>query len=112
LISTGRDNVQVVHICHDGTSLLYTALTFNTDIVRMMRVPLVGGAPQPVFAAQVNNFDCLHKPGAPCVASEGITDKQVLLFAFDPISGSRHELFRVAHSVTSISWTISLDGSR
>ncbi len=112
LISTGQDNVQVVRMSSDGTSLLYTALTPNSDTVQMMRVPLAGGAPQPEFAARVNNFDCPHRPGASCVASEGITDRQVLLFAFDPISGSRHELFRVAHSMTNINWTISPDGSR
>ncbi len=112
LISTGRDNVQVVRMSSDGTSLLYTALTPNSDTVQMMRVPLGGGARQPVFTAKVNNFDCPHRAGESCVASEGITDRQVLLFAFDPISGSRHELFRVAHSMTNINWTISPDGSR
>ncbi len=112
LISTGRANVQVVRMSSDGTSLLYTALTPDSHTVQMMRVPLAGGARQPVFAANINNFDCPHRSGAFCVASEGITDEQVLLFAFDPVSGSRHELFRIAHSMTNLNWTISPDGSR
>ena len=46
------------------------------------------------------------------MAGEGVNDRQMRLIAFDPISGSRHELFRVAHSMTNINWTISPDGSR
>jgi DNA-binding winged helix-turn-helix (wHTH) protein/Tol biopolymer transport system component len=112
LVSTGANNVQMVRTSPDGAFLLYTAVTPNTDIVRMMRVPLAGGAPQRVFEAKVNNFDCPGKSGEPCVAGEDVTDKQILLFAFDPISGSRHELFRLAHSMTNTNWTISPDGSR
>ena len=112
LIPTGADDVQVIRMSPDATLLLYTTLTPKTDTLRMMRVPAAGGAPQTVFEGRVNNFDCPRKPGAPCVAGEGVNDRQMRLIAFDPISGSRHELFRVAHSMTNINWTISPDGSR
>jgi Tol biopolymer transport system component len=77
-----------------------------------MRLPLTGGAPQTILAAKINNFDCPRRPGTPCIMSEGITDKQVALFALDPVSGTSHEIFRVPRPMSNLNWTVSPDGLR
>ena len=116
LVPTGPENIQVVRVSSDGKSLIYSALfPKESDAVRLLRVPLAGGAPQVVLQHVGNNFDCPHRPGAPCIASEGNTQGEILFTSFDPLSGTLHPLFRVAPLIDRrniINWTISPDGSR
>jgi Tol biopolymer transport system component len=46
------------------------------------------------------------------MASVGITDRDVAVLAIDVASGTAHELFRLARSMTNINFTVSPEGSR
>jgi len=62
LIPTGPENIQMVRVSPDGAWLIYSALFPNeSDTVRLMRVPLAGGAPEVVLETKANNFDCPHR---------------------------------------------------
>ncbi len=111
LIPVGPGNVQMVRVSPDGASLLYTAILPNSQTVRVMRVPISGGAPQALLTARVNNIDCPRR-GPWCMASVGITDRDVAVLAIDVASGTAHELFRLARSMTNINFTVSPEGSR
>jgi Tol biopolymer transport system component/DNA-binding winged helix-turn-helix (wHTH) protein len=116
LIPTGSENIQMARVSPDGAWLIYTALfPSESDTVRLMRVPLAGGAPQALFETKANNFDCPRRPGAPCVSSERNSKGDDVLSRFDPVSATRHPLFTVTRSVEkqkTINWTISPDGQR
>ncbi len=114
LIPTGPENIQMARVSPDGAWLVYTALfSDESDKVRMMRVPLAGGAPQTIFEIKGMNFDCAARAGAPCIGSD--LNGEGIYSSFDPLSGVRHQLFRVSASREwrrGINWTISPDGSR
>jgi eukaryotic-like serine/threonine-protein kinase len=119
LIPTGPENIQVTRVSPDGAWLIYTALFPNErDTVRLMRVPLAGGAPQVILETKANNFDCPRRPGAQCIASEASSKQEVIWSGFDPASGTRHPLFRVMPLIErqsikrTVNWTVSPDGSR
>ena len=116
LFPTGSENIQVVRVSSDGKSLIYSTLfPGESDAVRLLRVPLAGGAPQVVLQTVGNNFDCPRRPGAQCVASEGNAQGEILFSSFDPLSSARHPLFRVTRLIDRrniINWTVSPDGSR
>jgi DNA-binding winged helix-turn-helix (wHTH) protein/Tol biopolymer transport system component len=118
LVPTGPENIQMARVSADGVSLVYTALfPDESDTIRLMRVPLSGGAPQVVFETKANNFDCPRRPGAECVFSEGVLDRDVVFYGFDPISRKRHQLFRITRSIEShtnaaLNWTVSPNGAR
>jgi len=80
---------------------------------RFLRVPISGGAPQPLFETNGDyiNFDCPRRPRAPCVVSTGSPDYKRFVFqSFDPINGSRHRLFEIAMSPENeLNWTVSPD---
>jgi DNA-binding winged helix-turn-helix (wHTH) protein/Tol biopolymer transport system component len=118
LIPTGSENIQVARAAPDGAWLNYTALfPAESNTVRMMRVPLAGGAPQRIFETTANNFDCPAHSGLQCVLSEQNSRHETILTGFDPTSGVRHELFRVAPVTDgraisgTINWTVSPDGT-
>jgi Tol biopolymer transport system component len=123
LIPTGPENIEMARVSPDGTWLIYTALfPHESDTVRIMRVPLTGGVPQVIFeskggasSASALNISCPHRRGSPCVVSEGFFERESVFSSFDPLSGTRHQLFRVTRSVErqkTMNWTLSPDGSR
>lgn len=76
-----------------------------------MRVPLAGGSPQTVLdRVSVENFDCLRRPGSPCLLLEpGSDGKQDVFSNFDPLTGSRWGAFRTPRK--NISMVLPPDGS-
>jgi len=114
LIPTGPGNPIMARVSADGTWLIYPALAdveFPGEY-RLMRVPLTGGRPQVIFErSKVTDFRCPDRVGSQCVMSESSSDGTQYVFAgFDPVSGTRHELFRIVRN--PVNWTLSPDGSR
>lgn len=115
LIPTGPETIGWPRVSPDGQWLVYSALSNveypgQSESVRLMRVPISGGAPQPLFETKADSidFDCARRPGAPCVLSEATSDKKRFVFqTFDAVNGSRHRLFEIA----TRSFILSPDGS-
>ena len=114
LIPTGSGNPGMARVSQEGTWLIYAALPTadSAGEYRLMRVSLAGGPPQVIFERTlVRNFDCPHRSGFPCVMSESSSNgKEDVFSSFDPVSGTRRELFRIGRNL--INWTLSPDGSR
>jgi len=114
LVPTGSGIPDFVRVNQDGTWLIYPVLpnADSADQTRLMRVPLAGGPPQVIFErTTAQNFNCPHRSASPCVISESSFDgKENVFSSFDPASGTRHELFRIAPN--PINWALSRDGSR
>jgi eukaryotic-like serine/threonine-protein kinase len=114
LIPTGSGNPSFPRVSPDGTWLIYAVLP-NTDSrseYRLMRAPLAGGLSQVIFErTKFVNFGCPDRLGSQCVISESSSDgKQDMLSSFDAVSGTRHELFRIARK--PVNCMVSPDGSR
>lgn len=64
--------------------------------VQLVRVPLVGGSPEPMFAVPDSSFPlCARAPSTLCVIAEEIDhQKEMVITGFDPIKGRGSELLR------------------
>jgi len=109
----------------DGLWLLYQANNSSQPIVnwstpiKLLRVPVAGGPPQEVWDGQgYYRVDCTWLPANRCVLATRDADKASVLFSdFDPITGKRKDLGRIATPVVTpgtlyYSWALSPDGSQ
>jgi DNA-binding winged helix-turn-helix (wHTH) protein/Tol biopolymer transport system component len=121
LISTGLESTQMARVGPDRNSLIYAALSNpnfpnQSDAIRLMRVPLTGGAPQLIAETKTTdvNFDCVHRSGGLCVIGELSYDaKQASFSSVEPATGARRQLFRIAlRGDKPLNWRVSPDGSR
>jgi Tol biopolymer transport system component len=122
LIPTGTESVKLARVSPNGAWIIYSAVSDSqhpdrSTSVRLMRVPVNGGAPEPILQTDARNFDfdCPRVPTAPCVLLQRSPDwKEERYSAFDPLSGPLKEIFRtrVASVEEFTQWTISPDGSR
>lgn len=122
---------------HDGESLLYLAWDPGASeaapaTARLMRLPLAGGAPQPVLEAMGHpgsvlaqaksgsgitqrgghpTFRCVGTGTGRCVLSEK-REGRLVLTLFDPVRGRGEELFRLQTDGAHASWDLSPDGTR
>lgn len=109
LIRTGRESVDVTRLSPDGAFLIYP-----TRSGRYMRSPLTGAPATLLFQDESgSSFNCPQRSGLPCLISDIDADrKQEIFYSFDPVSGSRQELFRVSSSSLGLGNSmISPDGS-
>ena len=120
LIPTGAEAVRMARVTPDGAWLIYTALSNpktpdQSDSVRLMRVPLAGGAPELLFESKSRcslNVSCPNRPGAQCLANEwNEQGHQNSFISFNAATGARHELFRT-NDADCFNWTVAPDGSR
>ena len=121
-VVTGPDFKSLPVVSPDGAWILYlssaTAEVGATTPVRIMRVPISGGAPQVVLEGRgIDNrgLGCTRSPATLCVLSEPSPDgKQLILSAFDPVKGRGRELarFNLKQPVEGYGWDVSPDGSR
>jgi len=85
-------------------------------LVRILRVPAHGGAPQLVLEGRgIDGLACAQSPAALCAFSERSPDqKQVVISAFDPVNGRGKELTRInlRPPISYYGWDLSPDGSR
>lgn len=117
-IPTGPEQVWMPRVTPDGSSIVYWSrpdiqYPWQSHTVRLMRVPVSGGARELVAefpAANCCNLDCPIQPHAQCVLENGTAGGTFV--AFDPVTGKRRELFKRSGSVTGAQWTLSPDGAR
>ncbi len=93
---TGLDDTSIQRLSPDGKWILYSTLSSETPdrTVRLMRVPIGGGAAQHVLDMQGEiDFWCSRAP-ASCVSVERSRDRKLLdVTGFDPVKG-RGKLLR------------------
>ena len=84
----------------------------KTAGMRLMRVPISGGAPEPVLQASHGAVIHCSRGHPRCVLSELDRGNGELVFSvFDPASGKKDELIRLAADLASApSWDLSSDG--
>jgi DNA-binding winged helix-turn-helix (wHTH) protein/Tol biopolymer transport system component len=117
LIPTDAEAVRMARVTPDGAWLIYTALSNaktpdQSDSVRLLRIPLSGGAPELLFESKSSalNFSCPNRSGTQCVSSEwNEQGHQNIFMSFDAATGARHELFTTNDM---FNWTVAPDGSR
>ena len=78
-----------------------------------MRVPLSGGAPEPVLnVGEADQFACPRLPQKPCVLSS-VKGAELAFSVFDPVEPKPVEVTRVAINPARFhDWALSPDGSR
>ncbi len=103
----------------DGSWILYRATKagdFGTFVpARIMRVPISGGPSEVVLTGRgISNFYCARLPSTLCAFDEPSPDqKQLVIYAFDPVKGRGRELARIDTGPPSgTEWALSPDGSR
>jgi dipeptidyl aminopeptidase/acylaminoacyl peptidase len=81
--------------------------------VRMMRIPVDGGAPQNVLSApEISNHQCAVAPATLCLYST-IDQHEIRFYRFDPFTGSTEplpQLTRKDEDFYSFNWSLSPDG--
>jgi DNA-binding winged helix-turn-helix (wHTH) protein len=119
LIPTGSESIAVARMSPDGKWLLYTALANvnhpdESELTRVMRVSMGGGAPERLFEIQSTevSISCGIRAGAGCVVSESDPKtRQVEFQKFDPDTRKRDPIFRVTAAGTKrVNWSISPSG--
>jgi serine/threonine protein kinase/Tol biopolymer transport system component len=115
-LTSGPGYKGYARVSPDGAWLLYFFFADGWDQPKgptLMRAPISGGAAQPVLAARRgSNFFCARSPARLCVLGEW-EDKQLAIYALDPIEGKGRELARIAvNRVNGDQWGVSPDGSR
>jgi Tol biopolymer transport system component len=89
----GRDeNVIVARLGPQGKSILFLLTAPPNDPsgkVRLMRIPLAGGVPEPVLAETgINNLQCARRDSNVCIFSQYSTDR-LIFNTFDSQTGRR-----------------------
>ncbi len=108
LIHTDPESVALTRLGPDGTYLIYVSS------FRFMRAPVTGGPATFLFRDDSSSdFNCPQRSGLPCLINDVDADrKQQTFYSFDPVSGSRRELFKLfASSLGLANTSISPDGS-
>ncbi len=110
----------------DGSWLLFPsappdiATTASTlTPIRLMRVPMAGGAAEFVLTAEsYEGLACARAPATLCAIAEGSSDRKQFVFtAFDPLRGRGREIARfdtdpLARYPNDYLWDLSSDGTR
>lgn len=85
----------------------------RTQVVRIARVPLVGGPTETVMEEQgLYVFDCSRPPANRCIAGV-LHPKELIIYALDPLKGKGPEILRipVKADVEEPNLDLSPDGS-
>jgi DNA-binding winged helix-turn-helix (wHTH) protein/Tol biopolymer transport system component len=105
---------------HNGTNTQPEG-EFQSRNLRLMRVPLDGGASQLVVEdSGINNFQCARLPSRECIYSK-FTKDALVFYEFDAQTGAKKDLFRTSEPEWQLfrtsepewqyfNWTLSPDG--
>jgi|HubBroStandDraft_6_1064221.scaffolds.fasta_scaffold08558_3 DNA-binding winged helix-turn-helix (wHTH) protein/Tol biopolymer transport system component len=117
LLVGGKEDLQGPRLSADLTQIIYLVrphLDAASHLVRLMRVPLSGGAPQLILEAPgITNQQCARAPSNVCLFSQMISRTEMRVFYFDPYTGKGAEIekARVTGDDAYIyNWTLSSDG--
>jgi Tol biopolymer transport system component len=117
-IVTGLQFQSIARLSADGDWILYLDRVQTADpstLLRLMRIPVSGGVPQPVLEARnFWDFACARAPASLCVVLEESQDeKQFTLTAFDPLKGRGKVLRTIQKDTTAypVPAGLSPDGS-
>ena len=113
-------NFYLARLSPDGSWILLEGAPTGSRGRALYRADLRGGTPQPLFSIEASmQFWCTNKAANFCVFGRPSTDKsELVVVAFDPLSGQGKELVRIPLEVGSsadigldYSWQLSPDGS-
>ena len=90
--------------------VLYKPPGEATRLPELMRVPLTGGTPQPVFPVSPGSVPlCTRSSSERCAVAEPSADgRQVTLTAFDPVKGRDSEILRLNLDPSVSFWAMDL----
>jgi Tol biopolymer transport system component len=110
LVLSKADSV-LAQVSPDGKWVLYREDREQRAKRRLMRVPIDGGAPEPVpNTGNVEEFRCGRQPGSRCVVRSTEND-QFVFYELDPLVGRGRELARTGLSpLITGDWELSPDG--
>jgi len=110
LVLSKAENV-LAQVSPDGKWVLYREDREPSTKMRLMRVPMKGGTPEPLPGTEnVEEFRCGLQPGSRCVLRSTEND-QFVFYELDPLRGRGRELARTGWSPTRLGdWDISPDG--
>jgi Tol biopolymer transport system component len=109
LVVSNTDSV-LAQVSPDGKWVLYREDREPRRKRRLMRVPMNGGAPEPLPRTEnVVDFRCGKQPGSRCVL-RSMENDQFVLYELDPLRGRGRELARTVWTPTVVlDWDISPD---
>ena len=113
LLAGGPDPISIARLNPAGTEVLYLSSTANgnSNLRRLMSVPLAGGPPRLVLQQNgINNHQCARAPSTLCVFSV-LRQGQIVFFTFDPDTGKSRPLTVVNDPTPyAFNWTLSPEG--
>ena len=115
----GPDDEEGAELSPDGRWILYWSTEPGRDkpptTRRLMRIPALGGSPEQVLEARIDDaagFDCPVRPASSCVFSHW-EQGQLIFYALDPVQGRGKELARTKLGpAADLGWRVSPEGSR
>ena len=115
LLVAGNHPVITPRMSADGTQLLYLIYpdwTGKGSAVSLMRMPLAGGAPQQVLAANwISNQQCARAPATLCLYSIE-ANHTFTLFSFDALKGNGSQVYQIKDEFAqAYNWSLSPDGT-
>jgi Tol biopolymer transport system component/DNA-binding winged helix-turn-helix (wHTH) protein len=118
LLVGGKEELSIPRLSPDATQVIYLIqpkVGAATSPVRMMRVPLSGGASQMILEGPgIMNQQCARLPSTLCLYSEMISHNEMRLYTFDPVNGKGQEIEKarvVDEDAYAYNWSLSPDGS-
>ena len=112
LLVGGKDGITLARPSPDGLQVFYLVGPQNTGDqkgLRLMRVPLSGGAPQLILQREaIDNFQCATLPATLCILGQA-TAKDIQFIQFDPATGRQSPL-GIGVEGTKYNWSLSPDG--
>jgi Tol biopolymer transport system component len=99
----------------DGSWFLFTATPSGpSPTEQLMRIPIVGGSPQPIVAGDSYGVRCARPPATLCaIAERSPAGTQLIFTALDPLKGRGDEITRLAITLDPYTtWDLSPDGTR
>ena len=111
----GPRNVDLLRVSADGAWILYLATSNAVGPIRLMRVPVGGGVPQPVLDTwSGSDYRCAIAPATLCAIRETSQDqKHTTVTEFDPLKG-RGKVLRTIENDPKAPWSgaaLSPDGT-
>ena len=114
----GPDDEGGAELSPDGRWILYWSTEPGGDkpptTARLMRIPALGGPPEQVLEARMDEnvgFNCPVRPASSCVFSHS-EQEQLIFYALDPAQGRGKELARTRLGPFTVGWRVSPEGSR